>query len=148
MTGRVKSTLVLLGTLVLGVALGALGAGAVAQHRAEQIRELREREGFVAHMERLIAPRDSAQRAAIRPILEETARNNAAIFQDAHTRLGARMDTMRQRLAPLLDAAQRARLEELARRHERHHGPPHAGPGAAPREGPPHAGPPGPPDVE
>ena len=141
MTPRVKSTLVLVGTLVLGIAIGALGAGALAQHRAGQIRELRRREGFVHHMERLIAPRDSAQWAAIRPILEETARDNAAIFADTHARLSARMERMRQRLAPVLDEAQRARLEEAARRHEHHHG---RGPGLGGPlpDGSPPAGPP------
>lgn len=127
MTIDVRSSLILLATLLLGIAIGALGAGALAQRRSEHVRELRLRGMFVEHMERIIQPRDEAQREAIRPIIEETGRRNRAILDSTHGQLQTEMDRMREQLAPHLDEAQRARVE--ARAHFR--GP--FGPAGRPR---------------
>ncbi|MGH7564342.1 MAG: hypothetical protein ACREK5_07955 [Gemmatimonadota bacterium] len=114
MTIDAKSSLILLVTLLLGIAIGALGAGALAQRRSEHLREMRVRGMFVDHMEQIIRPRDEAQREAIRPILEETGRRNHALLDSTHVRLEAEMERMRERLAPLLDEAQRERVEARA----------------------------------
>ncbi|MGH7564409.1 MAG: hypothetical protein ACREK5_08295 [Gemmatimonadota bacterium] len=131
MTIDARSSLILLATLLLGIAIGALGAGALAQRRSEHLREMRLRGMFVDHMEQIIRPRDEAQREAIRPILEETGRRNHALLDSTHTRLETEMDRMRERLAPHLDEAQRERVEALAHfrgpfgppPHGRHHPP-------------------------
>lgn len=130
MTIDARSSLILLATLLFGIAIGALGAGALAQRRSEHLRELRHRGMFVEHMERIIQPRDEAQREAIRPILEETGRRNHAILDSTHGRLQAEMDRMREELAPHLDQAQRERVE--ARAHFRGPFGPHGHPGRHP----------------
>lgn len=109
-----RSSLILLVTLLLGIAIGALGAGAVAQRRSEHIRELRMRGMFVDHMEQIIRPQDQAQREAIRPIVEETGRRNYAIMDSTHIRLETEMERMREELAPHLDESQRERVEAAA----------------------------------
>jgi hypothetical protein len=111
----IKAAVMLLVTLLLGVALGAVGAGALSRQRVEQVRELRRPPGFVAHMDQVIAPKDSAQRAKVDPILAATAARNDTILQGANMQLHATLDSMRARLAPLLDADQRSRLENAAR---------------------------------
>lgn len=118
MTIDARSSIILLVTLLLGIAIGALGAGAVAQRRSEHIRELRMRGMFVDHMEQIIGPRDEAQWEAIRPIVEESGRHNYAIMDSTHGRLEAEMERMRERLAPHLDEAQRERVEAVARFHD------------------------------
>ena len=118
MTIDARSSLILLATLLLGIALGALGAGALAQRRSEHLRELRPRGMFVDHMEQIIRPRDQAQWEEIRPIVEETGRRNYAIMDSTHGRLEAEMERMRERIAPHLDDAQRERLETVARFHD------------------------------
>lgn len=115
MTIDARSSLILLATLVLGIAIGALGAGALAQRRSEHLRELRHRGMFVDHMEQIIRPRDEAQWEAMRPILEETGRRNHALMDSTHARLEAEMERMRERLAPLLDEDQQERIEARAR---------------------------------
>ena len=115
MTIDARSSLILLVTLLLGIAIGALGAGAIAQRRSEHIRELRLRGMFVDHMEQIIRPRDEAQWEAIRPIVEEAGRRNYAIMDSTHSHLEAEMERMRERLAPHLDEAQRERVEAAAR---------------------------------
>lgn len=111
MTINAKSSLILLATLIFGIAIGALGVGALAHQRGEHLRELRHRGGFVEHMERVIRPRDETQREAIRPILEETDRIHWTLMDSTHTRMVAELQRMRQRLDPHLDEAQRERLE-------------------------------------
>ncbi|MGH7556301.1 MAG: hypothetical protein ACREMD_00685 [Gemmatimonadota bacterium] len=111
MTIDTKSSLILLATLILGIALGALGVGALAHRRGDHLRELSHRGGFVEYMERVIQPRNEAQREAIRPILEQTGRIHWTLMDSTHTRMVAELERMRQRLAPHLDEAQRERLE-------------------------------------
>jgi hypothetical protein len=153
MTPYLRSALLLAATLAAGVLLGAVGAGRLAQHQRDRAREIRRPPGFVAHMERVIAPHDSAQREAIRPLLEATGRRNDAIIRDANERLRAGVDSLRAALAPLLDADQRERLDRELRglrdpfRPGPRPGSPPPGsppPGAPPPGGPPPEGPPPP----
>ena len=111
MTIDAKTSLILLATLLLGIAIGALGAGAISHHRGEHLRELRHPGGFVQYMEQIIEPRDEAQRAAIRPILEDTDRLHWTIMDSTHGRLESELERVRGRLAPHLDEAQRQRLD-------------------------------------
>ncbi len=130
-----KAAVILLCTLALGGGVGAVVTGAVARHRDTQLQALRRPVGFVEHMETLIQPHDSAQRAAIHPLLEEVAQRNDSIIRGAHDQLHGALDELRSRLAPLLDAAQRGRVAEEGR------GPP----GRPDQRGPDPFGPPGPP---
>ncbi len=133
-----RAALVLIGTLVLGVLLGALGDAALVRHRNAAVRELRRPPGFVAHMEDIIQPRDAAQRAQIHAALEATALANDSIIRSANDHLRSALDSMRARLAPLLDAAQRARLDEFAQVKPDFAPPGGRGPpGAPPPDGPP-----------
>ncbi len=111
----IRSSLILAATLAAGVLLGVVGSGRLAQRQRDQMRALRRPPGFVAHIERVIAPRDAGQRDAIRPLLEAAARRNEAIARAANEQLRTAADSLRGQLAPLLDAEQQERLtRELA----------------------------------
>ena len=154
---ELKAALILIGTLLLGVLLGAVGTGALAHQRIERVQDLRRPGGFVAHMEDVIRPRDSAQHAAILPHLEATGHLNDSIIRGANDHLRAALDSMRARLAPLLDADQKRRLDEVGRLPAPFGPPGRGGPppggmgpppdappggGPPPRGGPPGGGPP------
>jgi len=161
----IKAAVMLLVTLLLGVALGAVGAGALSHQRIEQVKQLRRPPGFVAHFEQVIEPRDSAQRARIDSLLTFTAARNDTILLEANTQLRRALDSMRAHLNPLLSAEQRARLDKAASLApplraggqgrgdrppgdgpppDRNGGPPPHRIGEQPRgEGPPPDGPPG-----
>jgi hypothetical protein len=146
MNAPLRSTLLLMLTLAVGVLFGAVGGGALARLQRERVRDMRRPPGFVAHLEEVIQPRDGAQRDAIHPLLEAAAAANERIIRDANDRLRARMDSLRTALAPLLDAEQRQRLD----RETRGLGPgfrpgPPPPRGGPPPEGPPPEGPPPPP---
>jgi hypothetical protein len=138
MTMRIetKSLLILLATLALGILLGALASGALAQRRISRIEQLRDRGGFAMHLERIIEPADATQAQAIRTILRTTAEQNRAAMSSTREQIRTNMEEMRQQLAPLLSEDQQRRLEEAVQRFRR--GRPHRRPGAGP--GPPDPG--------
>lgn len=114
-----KSSVILIATLLLGVAIGLIGQGALqrAMHdpRGPRNGERARPSGFVARMESVLQLRVD-QRATVRPLLESSADQNQRVIDDAHGRLRAQLDTLRATLAPLLDEAQRAQLADEARR--------------------------------
>ncbi|MEI6358482.1 MAG: hypothetical protein WCP53_15490 [Verrucomicrobiota bacterium] len=110
-----KAATILLLTLLLGTALGAVVRTSWATRRADAIGGMRRPGGFVAHMQQVIEPRDSAQARAILPALQHTAERNDAIIREARGQLKSELDSMRVLLAPLLDESQRSRLDEISR---------------------------------
>ncbi len=113
-----KSALILLATFLLGGLVGLLTAGAMAQRRISRAAELRER-GFADQIERIIEPRDDAQRAAVRAVLAAAADRNRETMSTAHAEIRASLERMREELEPLLDEEQRERLDLAAKRFRR-----------------------------
>jgi hypothetical protein len=100
-------------------------------------------------MEDVIQPHSDAQRDSIHVILQAQADRNDQIVRTSREQLRSELDSMRLRLAPMLDVAQRDRL---AREVERGPGPFGRGRGGPPpfgrggRRGPPPPGGGPPPD--
>ena len=137
---EVKAWAAILGTLIVGVAIGMLLSGTLERRRHDRVETMRRPGGFVEEMERLIQPRDAAQRDSLRPYLEETDQHNRAIVEGARGSMRAELDSLRARVDKLLDDGQKARLADFAKR-----GPPQ-GPGRpGGRRGPPNGPPDGPP---
>lgn len=129
MTMRIetKSAVILLVTFLLGGLVGVLAMGAISQRRTARVAEIRER-GLAMQLERLIEPRDEAQRRAIHAVLSAAAERNRATMENAREQIRGNLEQMQEELKPILDADQRARLEEAAARFRR--GPPVRPPGA------------------
>jgi len=138
-----SAALLLAATLVLGVTLGVLGAGAL-RPRFERAGPPpmgppppRGRPGgFAEHMEDVIAPRDSAQRVAVRVVIERTAARNRSLIEQLNRTLRASVDSMRVELAPVLREDQRQRLEQAVDRLPAVRGPGGVGPRGRPGDGP------------
>lgn len=111
MSPRVRTTLILLGTLVLGICLGALGLAALVHHRHERVEALHHPAGFVRFVMDAIEPRDEAQRRAILPYVEAAGQTTRGELRATHERLIARVMAMRDSLRPLLTDEQLERLE-------------------------------------
>jgi hypothetical protein len=137
------SSLMLLATLVLGMALGAVLSGTWAQQRRDRAVQGPGARGFVDHMEQLIRPRDAVQRDAIRPLLEATDQRNRSTIAGAEAEMRAAMREMANGLADLLDEGQRARLQRAVERPGLLAPPPGEGPGAGGPGGPGRPGGPG-----
>ena len=139
MSPAMRSALVLLATVLTGAALGVLGAGALERRQRDRIEAIGRPRGFAAHMEQVIAPKDSVQRARVLPVIRATIERNERIVRGANDLLRASIDSMRAELEPMLDPEQGDRLGEVTRRL------PPIGlprPGGPPRGGPPPGGPP------
>ena len=149
-----SAALLLAATLVIGVLLGVLGAGAL-RPRFERAGPpwmeapksgVRGRPGgFAEHMEEVIAPRDSAQRVVVRSVIDRTAARNHSLIEQLNRTLRASVDSMRGELAPVLSEDQRQRLEQAVARLPAVRGPGGAGPRGPPRDGSPRGGGPPPP---
>lgn len=136
MTVGMKSALMLAVTLALGIVLGLAGAGSLDRMRRERLGGLGRPQGFAHHMEEVIDPRDAAQAEQVRSIIARAAERNQRAIREANEFLRHSVDSMKTELQPLLDEAQRRRLDDATR------GLPGIGPpGRGGRGGP--GGPPG-----
>ena len=115
MKSATQSVLILVATLLIGFVVGAFATGALGSHRMARVERLRERGGFIEHMERAIEPRDQDQRSSILPIVEEAAERNRLIIDSARADLRTALDEMITELEPYLDEAQLRRVRETAR---------------------------------
>lgn len=129
MTTAVKSLILLAFTLVVGFALGLFADASLVRGRRERIARMGRPPGLVDHLQRVIQPRDSAQAAAIRPLLQRTVDANQAIIQQTNERLRANMNSLRVALDSTLDRDQRERLARELRRMPQVRGPGEAGRG-------------------
>ncbi len=68
---RTKSTLIVVGTLMIGMVLGALLTGTFLIHRLKSIQEMRTSAGLTEEILKVIEPSDATQEADIRHILNE-----------------------------------------------------------------------------
>ncbi len=68
---RTKSTLIVVGTLMIGMVLGALLTGTFLIHRLKSIQEMRTSAGLTEEILKVIEPYDATQEADIRHILNE-----------------------------------------------------------------------------
>jgi len=133
MTAGAKSLLLLMFTLIVGFSLGLFADAMLVRSRRDRINRMGRPPGMVAHLERVIQPRDSTQAAAIRPILQHAVDGNEQIIREANTKIRANMDSLRITLSPSLDENQRGRLEHELTRLPRVGVP---GPGGRGRGGP------------
>ncbi len=130
MSTTVKSAIILLSTLGLGVVLGMVGQGFLSRERTRHQEELRTPPGFVDLVEQVIQPRPE-QRAAVRARLQVAAVRYDSVITGASARIDAVLDSMKASLAPILDERQRQRLARMTRVPDPHRPPPR--PGEPPR---------------
>ena len=105
----------LLATLLLGIVLGVLGAGALANARADRLAGARGEGGFVSHMESILQPTPE-QAEILRPILEGYEARNREIMRSANEGLRSTLESMEAELDSLLTPEQARRLRDFVRR--------------------------------
>jgi len=110
MTNTARAWLLLIVTLLLGVAIGVLGAGALQDRRFARMNDMPRPGGFTEHVQTVIRPTSASQWNAIRPYVEAAAQENTGRRRMHDRLMRASLDTLRIRLEPLLDPAQRERL--------------------------------------
>jgi hypothetical protein len=127
-----RPALIIIGTLLIGMALGALGLSVVVRHRMEKLHNLRSRGGLPERLLESIGPLSADQRGAVTAEFNHTAAQIDSTVQAGRHFIDATLDSLAARVDSQLTPDQRLRLhKELGRRF---HGP---GPGDPMFGGPP-----------
>jgi len=146
MTIKVKATLILLATLIIGGLIGGLIVGALARDRMQGMPPFG-RDGFVDRWIGMLNP-EAEQKHALEKIVER----HAPRFRDTFTRhreeMQSLIDSLHQELDPVLTEAQREQLNRRRTRGQgrfmegrRGRGPARGRRGAGPPALPPPSGP-------
>jgi hypothetical protein len=118
---KVKSSLIIIVTLIIGMALGIILSRSIFRppKMIDRIAELRSPEGFMERFERIINPSES-QKDKIREILNthfERVHNQSLKFRDQFAELN---DSLRIELEPILNDEQKERLDKMTERFREH----------------------------
>ena len=113
MSPSVRAWLLLVVTLLLGISIGVLGAGALQERRVARVNDIRRPGGFVEHVQAVIQPTSDSQWEHLRPHVESTATHNAMMRHMHDSSMRAMLDSLRLTLNPMLDERQRERLSRF-----------------------------------
>ncbi|MCP2619797.1 hypothetical protein NLC35_00910 [Candidatus Aminicenantes bacterium AC-334-K16] len=110
MNVKIKTTLIILATLILGVILGAGLHRLYIQHRIKKIFTLQRPPIMARTLERVIQPTPE-QRIRIRRILHRHTQRLLEIRREYETKLRQEMTAIQREIDPILTPQQRKRLE-------------------------------------
>ena len=110
---KTKGAIILICTLIVGIALGSLGMGAFMRQR---LRHIPNPHLFARNTVRLIQPNDEDQRARVLSILEGTMPRFKALDASHRAAMGSLIDSVHEELKPHVDAEQWSRIEDRDRR--------------------------------
>lgn len=115
MSTRTKTIVVIIATLLIGIAIGALATGALREKRAKHIEAMLPGQRFLRVMERIIQPTPE-QRATIEGILKKRSDQIGALNEEYQGEIRAVLDSLHSELDAVLTPEQKSRLEKrLAR---------------------------------
>lgn len=135
---QLKNSLILTGTLIIGIVLGVLISGRVMQSKMANFRNFYTEQGFSRQLMNVIRPNEE-QRKQLEPVFREQAKRNHELFiqcRENHHRL---MEQFRQELNLYLTADQMKRLDRMERRMRKNRPENFQPPGMEPGRG--HRGP-------
>ncbi len=119
MNARRKSALLIIGTLIAGIAIGVLATNFVVNRRLERMRDMASRSGFNQSVIEAIGPSSDAQREEIEAIINDTHRAMDGLRRDWRRGARAASDSMRSSLNAILTPAQRENLDNWYSRFQR-----------------------------
>lgn len=111
MSTRTKTMFIILSSVIIGIAIGALGSGMLRENRVKRFERMRPEQRFSEVMEKIIQP-EGEQREAIEKVLKEQSEQIAAIQERYHSEIIAVFDSSRKALRSILTEEQRERLKE------------------------------------
>lgn len=111
MNTKVKVTLIIIVTLVIGIALGAMLNRAFLRHRIQRAFATRNPVGMVSFIERSIRPTPD-QRAKIREILEQHRIKSQEIRDRFMEEMQLEFESLESELDPVLTPEQKKRLKD------------------------------------
>ena len=120
MSARAKSILLLLGSIAIGMVLGALLQARLAEERLDRLAVLRSERGLSRALVQFVEPVDDEQRQAIQAIVASSSRRMAAQIEQNREASIALLDSTVRALHEVLNEDQieqlNTRLERMERR--------------------------------
>ena len=110
MKTETKTAVIIVVTLIIGMAIGSLLPGAFIRHRTGRFMAMREPEHLMGRIEDIIDP-DESQREAVQEILHRHAERFHEIHSQFEAAMFALRDSLRKDLDSILTEEQKARLE-------------------------------------
>lgn len=110
-----KPYLILLLTLILGIAIGFLGSGLVVRNKIQDLRKMKTREGMAQVLERML-DLEEAQIPQVRPVLEEHALRMRDLWDKHRDERRVEIDKLFEALQPVLTEEQLIELRASTRR--------------------------------
>ena len=121
---KTKSILVLTGVLIIGIIIGALGNSLLTRSMwKERVSRFRTPEGFTERILDRIDP-DPDKRDAVEKILLEQHQQLAKKFENTRMEMETHVDTVLQKLKPLLNDEQFERAQHFLKRRPHRMGRP------------------------
>ena len=124
MNVKLKSTIVIVSTLLIGMVLGSVITAAFVKNRAfDRIAEMRNERGFVKRIERLIQP-DEEQKEKVREILVKHFDKMHQLVEEMRITFKTMNYSLIKDLKPILHPEQIERFKKRMERMKRFEGPP------------------------
>jgi len=110
MNPKLKVTLILLATLVIGIILGAVGRGVIMKGRHRKLDSTERTELFLSRVDEAIHP-DSAQKAKVDEIAQRAADRITVLFDHHDAEMATIVDSMKRELSAVLSPLQLQQLD-------------------------------------
>lgn len=111
MNNRLKISLLLIITLIIGIAIGFLTSGRLVSQRIETMRNHYSETGFGREIMRVIKPTPE-QKEEIGPIFREYAERNCELMDNYHENQKEMFTNLKEELSEILNKEQINRLED------------------------------------
>lgn len=108
---KVKTALILIGTLVIGIVLGAMLNRALMHMRIKGFLSIRTHKGFVERLEEIIQP-SAPQKKEVTAILDKYALQFDTLHEEFKGRMASLLDNFKTDLTPALTPEQMKIMEE------------------------------------
>jgi len=111
MSNKLKVTVIIVATLIIGIVLGFVGRGALMKHHRKKLDAVERTEFFLSRVGEIVQP-DSAQKPKVEEIAKRTARRIEVLFDHHEAEMAVIVDSMKKELADVLRPEQAQRLEQ------------------------------------
>jgi hypothetical protein len=111
MTTKLKVTLVIVATLIIGIVLGVVGRGVLMKHHRQKLDKMERTEFFLSRINEAVDP-DSSQKAKVEEIAKRTAQKIEILFDHHQSQMATLVDSMKRELAAVLTPSQQQRLDQ------------------------------------
>ncbi len=114
-----KTSLILLGTLIIGIIIGALASGLLQQKRIEKIKRMDPGQRFKEVLFHIIKP-DKDQRIEIENILKEQTKKIGALDEEYQSEIFTVFDSTRMKIKSILTEKQLRQFEKRINKGQKH----------------------------